>query len=220
MIELITASQHLHLTTSTENTVVRVSMMRIECAAQCGDNVIPSIHNLACVLDTTTISLSAILLTEKMCPSETCSEVIQEVKCGLKKGPNYIQTCAASSISLTENLSSGTERNDEDAVRLALKRKRGNPSFRDTSMASMSPQIDLQVQHERWAKQRDDLITFFIQSLSETHPVFEELNVIKDTPVNAGKSLHVNAFASMMTCASFWDEFVSMDQEVCTLTID
>lgn len=210
MIELITASQHFHLTTSTENTVAGVLMMRTECAAQCGDNVIPSIQNLACVLDTTTISLSAIIITEQMC----------QVKCGPIEGPNCIQSCAASRVSLTDNLSSGAVRNDEDAVKLALKRKRGNPSFRDTSMASMSPQIDLQVHHELWAKQRDDLITFFIKSISETHPVFEERNVIKDTPVCASKSLHVNAFASMMTCASFWDEFVSMDQEVCTLIID
>jgi hypothetical protein len=194
-------------------------MMRNEHVAHDGGNVTPSNRNLACVLDTTTLSLSAIIITEQMCPSETSFKVIQEATIGLKKSSNNLQTHATSRESPTKISRGGTELNDEDAVKLALKRKRGNPSIKDTSMASMSPQIDLQVQHELWAKKRDDLITFFIKSLSETHPVSEELNVIEDTPVCAGKSLHVNAFASMMTCASFWDEFVSMDQEVSIVSI-
>lgn len=193
--------------------------MRIERVAHIDGNTTPNIRNLACVLDTTTISLSAIIITEQMCPSETSFNVIQEVKCGLKKGFNLPQTIVKSRNSPTKSLLDGIELSDEDAVKLAVKRKRGNPSIKDTSMASMSPQIDLQVQHELWAKKRDDLISFFIKSLSETHPVSEELTVIKDIPVCAGKSLHVNAFASMMTCASFWDEFVSMDQEVSALNI-
>lgn len=38
--------------------------------------------------------------------------------------------------------------------------------------------------------------------------------VLKKPKSHQNKSTHVSAFASMMTCASFWDEFVSMDQEV------
>jgi hypothetical protein len=194
-------------------------MMRNERVAHNDGNVTPNNRNLACVLDKTTLSLSAIIITEQMCPSETSFKVIQEATIGLKNGSNCPRTYTTSCVPPTKSLRGGTELNDEDAVKLALKRKRGNPSIKDTSMASMSPQIDLQVQHELWAKKRDDLITFFIKSLSETHPVSEELNVIKDTPVCAGKSHHVNAFASMMTCASFWDEFVSMDQEVSTVNV-
>lgn len=184
-------------------------------------DVTTNLRNLACVLDSATISLSAILITEQMCPSETS---FQEVQRGPEKSDcnissNHSPIDLPSRNPMSRNLLCGTEPIDEDALKIALKRKRGNLSIRDTSMASMSPQIDLQVQHELWEKKRDDLITYFIKSLSETQPISEELVVIKDTSVCDGKSLHVNAFASMMTCASFWDEFVSMDQEVNALPI-
>ena len=86
-------------------------------------------------------------------------------------------------------------------------------SYDSTSMSSVRPRLAMRLQHKKWAEERDCLLHFFAQSLSESAVVTAQCAL----PSN--ESTHASAFASMMTCSNFWNEFVSMDEEVCNETI-
>lgn len=86
-------------------------------------------------------------------------------------------------------------------------------SYDSTSMSSVRPRLAMRLQHKKWAEERDCLLHYFAQSLSESAVVTAQCAL----PSN--ESTHASAFASMMTCSNFWNEFVSMDEEVCHDTI-
>jgi hypothetical protein len=82
-----------------------------------------------------------------------------------------------------------------------------------TAMSSGRPRLAMRLQHKKWAEERDRLLHYFAQSLSESAVVTAQCAL----PSN--ESTHASAFASMMTCSNFWNEFVSMDEEVCHQTV-
>lgn len=82
-------------------------------------------------------------------------------------------------------------------------------SYDSTSISSVRPRLAMRRQHKKWAEERDCLLHYFAQSLSESAAVTAQCAL----PSN--ELTHASAFASMMTCSNFWNEFVSMDEEVC-----
>jgi hypothetical protein len=86
-------------------------------------------------------------------------------------------------------------------------------SYDSTSMSSVRPRLAMRLQHKKWAEERDCLLHYFATSMSESAVVKAQCAL----PSN--ESTHASAFASMMTCSNFWNEFVSMDEEVCHETI-
>lgn len=82
-------------------------------------------------------------------------------------------------------------------------------SYDCAQMSSVRPRLAMRYQHKKWAEERDCLLQYFAQSLSESVIVTAQ----RALP-STGESTHAAAFASMMTCSDFWNEFVSMDDEV------
>ena len=96
---------------------------------------------------------------------------------------------------------------------LRSKRTRNRIAPVVSSTSLLCPKVNLQSQHDHWLRGRDSLVDFFTESLTEVD-LCSAGPAVKKAKSHLNKSTHVSAFASMMTCASFWDEFVSMDQEV------
>ena len=96
---------------------------------------------------------------------------------------------------------------------LRSKRTRNRIAPVVSSTSLLCPKVNLQSQHDRWLIGRDNLVEFFTESQLEVD-LCSVRPAVKRAKSHLNKSTHVSAFASMMTCASFWDEFVSMDQEV------
>ena len=84
-------------------------------------------------------------------------------------------------------------------------------SYDCTQMSSVRPRLAMRIQHKKWAEERDCLLHYFTQSLSES------ATVTAQRALPSSESTHAAAFASMMTCSDFWNEFVSMDEEVSVM---
>lgn len=72
---------------------------------------------------------------------------------------------------------------------------------------NMSCSIDLYLQHDRWAKKRNELLSFFVESPSRSKKS-------KTPSINTADSEPLTALGTMMTSNTFWDDFMSMDEEV------
>ena len=67
--------------------------------------------------------------------------------------------------------------------------------------------IDIHFQHGRWKKKRNELLSFFMESPSPS-------KISRSSVCNTIDPQPLTALGSMMTSSTFWDDFISMDQEV------
>ena len=72
---------------------------------------------------------------------------------------------------------------------------------------NMSCTVDLYLQHDRWEKKRNELLSYFVESPSPSKKS-------KTPPINTTDSEQLTLLGSLMTSNTFWDEFMSMDEEV------
>ena len=116
------------------------------------------------------------------------------------KRPRAAFSEATSLVKITEQDCTDSE----DIQNVSHKRR----SYDCTQLTLVRPRLAMRIQHKKWAEERDCLLQYFAQSLSESAIVTAQ----RALPSN--ESTHAAAFASMMTCSDFWNEFVSMDEEV------
>ena len=87
-----------------------------------------------------------------------------------------------------------------------LKRKRAKSLGSGPVMNTLNCDVNLGLQYERWAKNRNELLTYFMESSAP-----KKSRIPSTLAVEEKRS---NSLDSMLTSSSFWDEFVCMDKEV------
>lgn len=88
-----------------------------------------------------------------------------------------------------------------------LKRKRRSSLGSGPFINSINCNVNLDVQHERWAKRRNELLSYFVESTTEHSSFSSNFDAMTETPTT-------NFVESIMNSSSFWDDIVTMDQEV------
>ena len=107
-------------------------------------------------------------------------------------------------ILLESDLDTLNDFDDDEVIETVNKRKRRLSLGSGAITTNLNCNINLAVQHERWAKRRNELLSFFIESTSDQPPV----------PPPCVEAEPASVLTSILTSSNFWDEFVSMDQEV------
>lgn len=188
--------------------------MRIERDIHNNNDITTTPRNLCGAVDSAAHLLSAIALCETVYPS-TATHTFSVSEDLLGDGDCTVHNDLSQVTNKRKIITPDQSRNTDSSTGLSLTRKRACASKVESLIWTMSPKINLKIRHEHMARNRDDLLSFFIESLSEVKDIPADPVLTHSTSSDLpSTSTHVTAFASMMTCASFWDEFVSMDQEV------